>query len=469
MNVAINPLWRREWLASSRLARTPWLIALAGVSLGALLLFVGVTSSSPSSDVGRRLFHVCFTMTTLFVTLFGPAIAANAIALEREGKTWEALLMAGVTPRTIDRGKFWGSYTHLGVYLLALVPSFGIPHLFGGVSIAETLLAVVLVLALGGLAVRFGLLLSAIVPSTRSALLVTLCASAALCFFVVLVGAGAGSFLYQEAHMQSLESEAPVVWPVALVNERFGFDYVRYLLLVPIGGVVLGWYGLRELTVYALDTTSAKRPHRITYAALLLGVAVVLGLIPAKPVEVIGVEVMFALVTFVAIVIVGGDHGKRSTLGRSLTLAATSTAGMFIVCALGSFVAAWTSGEVSSQRERESLEHLLVYGPAFTLFLTGLAGLFQSLFQRAVVSRAVTVATTIALTIAPLLAAAFATVNEKGSSRDVLVLSPIGAIVTNDNLGLVVLTAFGWAVLGAGLLVTTHLRARHASRANEQT
>lgn len=463
-------LWRREWLASSRLARTPWLVALAGVSLGALLLLVGMSYDASSADVGRKLFHACFSVTTMFATLFGPAIAANAVALEREGRTWEALVMAGVDPRAIDRGKFLGAYSHLGLYVLALVPAFGIPHLFGGVSFVETLLAIVMVAGIGALAVRFGLLLSSLVSSTRAALLVTLCASAALCFFVGVIAAGATSVLRYDGHMTALDRDGgPVFWPVALVHGRFTFDYARYLLVVPLGSFAVGWFGLRELTVYALDPGGRTRPHRVVYLALLSAIAVLLGTLVSTVGANIPAMAAFSVVSFAGIIVVGGDRKARagiaaelrsSTGTRSLVLLAGGTLGLFLILGVGTIVRAMRPPEeYFSVTDHQVVENMLLYAPAFSCFVIGLIAFLRTSIERTIVVRAITVFATIGVALVPVFAAIFYKAIGDGG-KGVLALSPIGVIVTGDERPYVVLAAFGWAMLGAVLLVLAHGRER---------
>lgn len=228
-----HPLWLREWRATSRLVRTPWLLGLSSLSMASLVLLVAVGQHEyvPAEAVSRLLFQTFFGTALLFTALVGPAMAASSIALEREGKTWEALLMAGVTPREIDRGKFLGAYTHLGLYWLALLPAAALPHLHGGVTLVETVLGLVMVLVVGAVAVRFGLAISAAVSSTRLALLLTAGASALVCFAVVAGSFGMGEVLRRHG-MESVARDTPVFWPVALAREALSYDYFR-LLLVP--------------------------------------------------------------------------------------------------------------------------------------------------------------------------------------------------------------------------------------------
>ena len=71
----------------------------------------------------------------------GPAVAANSIASEREGRTWEAVLLTGLSPTVIARGKFLAAFTAIAMYIVMLAPVGALPFLFGGVTATEVVLA----------------------------------------------------------------------------------------------------------------------------------------------------------------------------------------------------------------------------------------------------------------------------------------------------------------------------------------
>ena len=131
------------------------------------------------------------------LVLAGPALAANGIASEREGRTWEALLLTGLAPGVIARGKFLAAYTHVALYVVMLAPVGALPFLFGGVTAVEVVLAFVWLFLFALLAVAFGLAVSSKMDSLRVALLVTL-----LCAFLLSPTAyGIGTALSHAAHL----------------------------------------------------------------------------------------------------------------------------------------------------------------------------------------------------------------------------------------------------------------------------
>ena len=134
---------------------------------------VASTTSEPAK-VGVGIFHTFFSLAFAVVTWVGPAVAANTIAGERSGRTWEALQLTTLTPRSIARGKFLAAFTYISLYIVMLVPVGALPFLFGGVTASEVLIAFALLFLMALLAVAFGLAISAKFSSPAAAIIVTL-------------------------------------------------------------------------------------------------------------------------------------------------------------------------------------------------------------------------------------------------------------------------------------------------------
>ncbi len=87
-----NPLWIRELRQSARLGRTPVILTVVTVLMVLLIATLGgiVSTEASPATTGVVVFQVFFSVAYFVVTLVGPAVAANSIASEREGRTWEA-------------------------------------------------------------------------------------------------------------------------------------------------------------------------------------------------------------------------------------------------------------------------------------------------------------------------------------------------------------------------------------------
>jgi hypothetical protein len=106
---APNPILIRELKQAARLTRTPFILMTLTAMAALLLCSIGglASLSLDPARTGVAIFHTFFSLAYFVVTLAGPALASNSIASERDGRTWEALLLTGLSPGIVARGKFW--------------------------------------------------------------------------------------------------------------------------------------------------------------------------------------------------------------------------------------------------------------------------------------------------------------------------------------------------------------------------
>ena len=101
-----NPILMRELRQDARLVRTPWLIMGSTMLLGLTIASMGSQRAGAApEEVGMMVFQAFFILAYFALAIVGPAVSANSIAAEREGRTWEAMLLTGMTARQITRGK----------------------------------------------------------------------------------------------------------------------------------------------------------------------------------------------------------------------------------------------------------------------------------------------------------------------------------------------------------------------------
>ncbi len=244
-----NPLWMREMRQSARLTRTPVLMMVVTIVVVLIMASMGgaMTGSGSSAEAGQVLFHLYFSLAYAVVALVGPALAANSIASERQGQTWEAIMLTGMSPAVVARGKFLAAFTAIGQYVIMLAPAGAIPFLFGGVGPFEVVIAFIILLAIAALGCTFGLAISARMQSLRSALLVTIILAvplSSLAYFVLGVG---GATVAHEV-WPILPDAAPIWLPVALSRAPLGYEYVAYLIIIPLAILLLPTWLLYELT-----------------------------------------------------------------------------------------------------------------------------------------------------------------------------------------------------------------------------
>ncbi|MFO0638161.1 MAG: ABC transporter permease [Polyangiaceae bacterium] len=279
-----SPIWVREMRQSARLAKTPWVLLSLTVTVSLVLAsagWMGSQSRARPAVVGSTLFQAFFTIATMVVAIVGPAIAANAVAAEREGRTWEALVLTGMSARDVAVGKFLSAYSTLALYVVTLAPAGALAFLFGGVTATEVVLAFGILFVLAALAVGFGLAMSSLMPSLRGALLTTLLGAAAIAPALGLVFGFGGSRVAHDM-FRAVPAQTPIWLPLALTRADFGPLYVVLLVLVPVGLVLVAGRFLYALTIANLDEAGADPASRLT-RWFLSATPAVLGLLALPP------------------------------------------------------------------------------------------------------------------------------------------------------------------------------------------
>lgn len=231
-----NAIWLREMRQSARLARTPWVLFGLSISLSLLMCSIGglaATSQTTPAAIGEALFQVFFSLAYMVVVVVGPAVAANAVASEREGRTWEAVQLTGLRPQDIARGKFMAAYTTIALYIVVLAPVGALSFLFGGVTATEVVVAFAFLFLVAGLAVAFGLAVSSLMSSLRGAIVVTLMLAIATGPVLYFIGGFGASFAIHEVWNEIPEA-FPIWLPLAYSRAPFGLEYLLLLVAVPL-------------------------------------------------------------------------------------------------------------------------------------------------------------------------------------------------------------------------------------------
>ena len=255
-----NPIWIRELRQAARLVRTPVILSVACVLMTLLIAAIGglVSADQSPATTGVVLFQVFFSLAYFVVTVVGPAVAANSIASEREGRTWEAVILTGLSPGTIARGKFLAAFTAIGMYIVMLAPVGALPFLFGGVTATETIVAFAFLFLIALLSVAFGLAISSKMESLRAAIFVTL-----LLIFPISIIAfltfGLGLSYGAHHAWPGVPENLPIWLPTAYERASFGVSYVVFLLVLPVTAVVLPAWFLYEVTIANLTSMTDDR------------------------------------------------------------------------------------------------------------------------------------------------------------------------------------------------------------------
>jgi ABC-2 type transport system permease protein len=172
----LNPVLIKELRGRMRGARafvllTIYLLILSGVTLlfYAAIADVSTSDLNAGRQIGRVLFLLIAAVALVEVCLITPALTAGSISGEKERQTYDLLVSSLLSPWQIAWGKLGSALSFALLMILAVVPMMSLAFLFGGVSLAEVLIALVGLLATAVFYATVGLFWSAALRSTLGA------------------------------------------------------------------------------------------------------------------------------------------------------------------------------------------------------------------------------------------------------------------------------------------------------------
>ncbi len=170
----INPVMLKELRGRMRGARgfaiiTIFLTLMGFFTLLLYLLQIPQGGVVVTGELGRELFIGVLFIELMLIIFIVPALTAGAITNERERKTYDLLQTTLITKATFVVGKLQSALGYIVLLLLSAVPLQSIAFLFGGVSEAELLLALLVLLVSALTLGAFGMFFSSITERTLAA------------------------------------------------------------------------------------------------------------------------------------------------------------------------------------------------------------------------------------------------------------------------------------------------------------
>jgi ABC-type transport system involved in multi-copper enzyme maturation permease subunit len=506
-----NPIWIRELKQAARLGRTPVILMVITILMALLIASVGGVASTSTSPArtGGVLFQTYFSIAFFVVAWVGPAVAANSIAAEREGKTWEALVLTGLRPETIARGKFLAAFTAIGTYVVMLAPVGAVPFLFGGVTAFETVVAFVLLFVFALLGVAFGLAISSKMESLRVAIVLALLLGVPLSMATYgSLGVGLSFGIHD---LWPEVPEGPPVWlPTALVRAPFGIEYVLYLVVLPIALIAIPAWFLYEVTVANLtapnDDRSSGLKRWFIVASLVFFVAAFLPVFAVdaddlRAVAIVAASGLLIHYGFCTFVFAGEPIGPSRRIVRvwerdgtskvarflgpglsptsilELLLGVATILGVGAVCLAG--VQVHRATIYDAEEHVAQIASFTFYAACFLVFLVGLRSLLRSRGRTPAITRVLLVAIGFGVAVGPWIIAAILGVLGNASDDSLVIASPspfyaffvLSAIErTGQEIHVYagVTASVGWAGLGAFLTLVARRRAAAVVATHEE-
>jgi hypothetical protein len=501
----------REMRQAARLARTPWVLFGLTLALSLLMCSIGglaAASQTTPAAIGGALFQVFFSIAYLVVVIVGPAVAANGIASEREGRTWEAVLLTGLRPQDVARGKFMAAYTTISLYIVVLAPVGALSFLFGGVTATEVVVAFAFLFLVAGLAVAFGLAVSSLMSSLRGAIVVTLMLAIVIgptLYFIFGFGASFG--------IHKLWSEVPEAYPIwlplAYSRGHFGLEYLLLLVAVPLLVIVTPAWFLYEATIANLSGEAEDRSTGVKrwffFCTPLIAITCGVPCAVADDDEsrvalaVLGLSVFALYLAFCAFLFAGEPpgpsrrvrvHWERERAGAmrrffgpglpktAMLAAVMGFLGVWIVACGDMVLVDFFTSALHKTRNLEQIFFFALYTAGFFVFVTGLTAWLRARGQTPWIARLVAAALLFLICAGPWVVAAIGGVLSRHHGDDWLVIgapSPFYAIymiafLDGSSHGDVPIIEVGaacslvWGMLGLALLGAAAHRCHKAVR-----
>jgi hypothetical protein len=254
-----NPILVRELRATFRTNLFIRFLYLVTAIVGIVVVSGGAISAAgplAPGDVGELVFQIFFG-TALFVTvLVAPGYAATTLTGERESRTYESLILSGMAPERVVWGKFVATYASFTLVLVALAPVVGVAFLFGGISPWHVVVGYLGLLYVLALAVAFGIAVSARMPSTRVAIVVTAPLSFGAAIFGTSTLAGLGE-IARDAWGTGMPG--PFWFTDALVVRFAEWDTFGLVFALPTYVVAMGTWFLLATSIAAVRPVAEDR------------------------------------------------------------------------------------------------------------------------------------------------------------------------------------------------------------------
>ncbi|HVW26098.1 MAG TPA: ABC transporter permease [Polyangiaceae bacterium] len=498
-----NPVLVREMRQAARLSRTPVILSIVTVIAGLLVCAIGGAASTeaPPAEVGSILYQAFFSLAFAVVSWIGPGVAALTIVGERAGRTWEPLVLTGLSPRAVAQGKLLAALSYLGLYLAALAPVAALPFLFGGVTATEVVLGYALLAVFSVVAAGFGLAVSSGAATPAMALLVTLplaVSASMLTYFGLGVG---GSMLAHEV-WATVPQGMPVWLPTAYARADLNTAYTVYLVALPVGVAWILVSFFREVTIANLSDPNDDRSSGLKrWFCMASALVVVIGALPpwlsrshAWAIAMIAQGAQALLSAFTLLVLCAEPAGPSRRilaewrlakagplrrffgpgLARTLALLVAVTALAELALAVVG-AAANTTGSGAS-RERIGNALFAGYATSFFGFLAGFALFARSFPRGRLPPRAMLSLAMFAAVAGPLFVLAIAGLITSfgGNAYWIAAPSPLYVFALLDDIGVAakhpalaagVAAMVGWTILGAVLGAMGFRRLRTIARA----
>ncbi len=171
-----NPVLQHELLTNLRMLRA-FVLLFAYVALLGIVVFLAWPQEQrldmAQPEAAKRLVNLFFFGQFMLASLMAPSFAAGAITGEKERMSYEMLLASPLRPSAIVLGKLFAALCHLGILMVCSLPIVMLCLPLGGVSLYEVFAAYLGMISMVGLFGMISLWASSYFKRTSASLVVS--------------------------------------------------------------------------------------------------------------------------------------------------------------------------------------------------------------------------------------------------------------------------------------------------------
>ncbi len=171
-----NPVLQRELLTNLRMSRAFVLLFIYVALLGIVVYLAWPQEQRldlAQPTAAKRLVNLFFFGQFMLASMMAPSFAAGAITGEKERMSYEMLLATPLRPGAIVLGKLFAALCHLGILIICSLPIVMLCLPLGGVSLYEVLAAYLAMICTVGLFGMISLWASSYFKRTSASLVVS--------------------------------------------------------------------------------------------------------------------------------------------------------------------------------------------------------------------------------------------------------------------------------------------------------
>lgn len=191
----LSPIYKKDALVSSRGIGLPLMLSGFNGCLSILILmnlFSVLENARTSGEIAYggflRMYYIVAGIELVLIILISPALTVSSISGERERKTLELLLTTQLSAFDIISGKLMTALSTVGVLIGTSMPVLATVFIYGGVTLEETLVLLVVYLVTAVYCASVGICTSTFVHSTAVA--------TAAAYGIIFVTTGGSYVLY---------------------------------------------------------------------------------------------------------------------------------------------------------------------------------------------------------------------------------------------------------------------------------